>query len=363
MIKKNFLIATFLFAVSALGAWWYFNFSNKAQIPNVIHLGTASTTAVIEASKRSECLGEGEVAEYTLINKNREEDSASIRITNKTSGVGAEYFSVPISDANDYHPIEIHHCGIYTMSDAGYDFKNRKALVNYRRILWKYNYQGIGTEVISDSSQVSGINILSDFRIDPTEKYLVLLRGYLGSPDFALVIKNIKTLKDVFILPITDIEKQNPNIVGDIGFIETAPTSWTFDGRYFWADLGDGATELGFIRVDSTDWSYKLLPAPADVLGGDALNLETGDITVHPGHVWSGDAEEAKILADARRAKGIGTNLYIENLFTHKRVLIAKSTEPNAYFHPKWISKTTLEYFMPRADGTMGERKEFVLKQ
>ena len=52
------------------------------------------------------------------------------------------------------------------------------------------------------------------------------------------------------------------------------------DNRYFWA-VPIGANVLGFIRID-LKLERELFSVPADVLGGDALNLENGYITVHP---------------------------------------------------------------------------------
>jgi hypothetical protein len=177
-----------------------------------------------------------------------------------------------------------------------------------------------------------------------------------------MVIKDINTLEDVFTLPMTEIEKKNKDIVGDIGFVETAPTPWSSDGRYFWADLADGAYELGFIRVDTSNWTYQLLPTGDTVLGGDAFNPDTGDVTLSPNNEWTGDADVESAQRATLRAKGIGTDLYVLNLFTHKRTLVAHTDIPLAYFHPRWTSSTTLEYFTATTDGTKGERREFVLK-
>ncbi len=367
MHNRIFILVSIL-TLSLLGGWWYvYSTKTPAPIDGTVEMSTStpvttmSTSSTSEISKHGECLEEGERVEYQLIKKDSKEDSAIIMFRDQISESKFN-FLVPISSATHYHPIELHRCGVYARRTFGYDFQKKILLADYREELWKYNFNGIGSSIIKDESRLSTENILGDFRIDPTEKYLVLRKGYLGSPDFAIIIKDIHTLKDVFTLPLTEIEKQNPNLVGDIGFIESSDNAWSSDGRYFWADLADGANELGFIRIDSTDWSHKLLPAPPDVLGGDALNLDTGDITVHPGHIWFGDKEAYEEDRASRRAKGIGTELYIENLFTHKRTLVATSTEPNAYFKPKWFSSTTLEYFMPTVEGDKGERRTWVVQ-
>ncbi|TSD02205.1 MAG: hypothetical protein Athens071426_543 [Parcubacteria group bacterium Athens0714_26] len=193
----------------------------------------------------------------------------------------------------------------------------------------------------------------TDFRIPLNEKYISLIRGYLGKDNYAIVIKDLQTLKDVFTFPIQEIEKRNPDIVGDIGFKD-----WSRSGKYFWLDLAYGANTLGFIRIDSQDWSVDLLPAPKDVLGGDALNLENGYITVHPGNVWFGVSELDQEERARRRAQDIGTELYIENLFTKKRQFVASTTEPLYYFKSKWLSDTELQYELPN-----GEKKIYKINE
>ncbi len=182
----------------------------------------------------------------------------------------------------------------------------------------------------------------SDFRISPQEKYLALKKGYLGKDDYAIVVKDLKTKEDVFVLPMTEIKKKNPKITGRIRF-----NDWARDGRYFWADMHTGAITLGFIRVDTKNWTYDLFPAPKDVLGGDALNLENGYITVHPGNVWFGVVELNEREKEKRRKQGIGTELYIQNLATGERHFVAKTDEPLWYFKPRWLSDTELEYALP----------------
>ncbi len=368
MHKRLLILLSALF-LSLLGGWWYVHFTkiqisiNKVAETSTSTLVTSvSTTSTSVGASHGGCLAEGEKVRIEINDKKRRlsdvEASVTISIQNNTGTTSGFDISNVLGT---YHPIEIHQCGVYVLELVNYDYTKSKQERGYRNELWKYSYSGEKQkiETLYELSTTTHHDYGTDFRIDPTEKHLALRKGYLGSPDFAIIIKDIHTLKDVFTLPMTDIEKQNPDLVGDIGFIESSDNAWSPDGRYFWADLADGANELGFIRIDSTDWSYKLLPAPPDVFGGDALNLDTGDITVHPGNVWFGDKEAYDQDRTERRAKGIGTDLYIENLFTHKRILIATSAQPNAYFMPKWISSSTLEYFMPTVSGDKGEEKKW----
>lgn len=152
---------------------------------------------------------------------------------------------------------------------------------------------------------------------------------------------------------MTEIEKKNPDIVGNIGL-----RNWSRDGRYFWADTTYGANELGFIRIDSQSWSVDLLSSPKDVLGGDALNVENGWITVHPNNVWFGIAQITEEEKAKRRAQGIGTELYIHNLFTGERQFVASTTEPFWFFKPRWLSDTKLQYELPT-----GKKKVYKIQE
>ncbi|MDO8603933.1 MAG: hypothetical protein Q7K40_00770 [bacterium] len=261
----------------------------------------------------------------------------------------------------NYHPVEIHECGVYALKSFNYDYKSSKTLSGFSRELWFYDYSGNGKLLVVFSGEsASGVpdaggipgrlysfNYSYDFRVSPQETHVILLRGYLESSDYALIVKDLETLKDVFVLPIADIERENPDIIGDVGL-----KGWSRDGRYFWAGMAYGANTLSFIRIDIKTMSFAVFAAPKDVLGGDALNIEKGLITVHPGNVWYGIADVTEQEKAERRKQGAGTELYIENLFTKKREFVAKTDEPLYYFKPKWLSDTELQYELPN-----GERK------
>ncbi|HAZ03916.1 MAG TPA: hypothetical protein DCY97_17355 [Marinilabiliales bacterium] len=299
----------------------------------------------VEIQKHQPCLSEDEFAEYNISKKAENDGIADITVKEKMTNEEIFKFRIEISDSNHYHPIEMHQCGVYAIRTFGYDYKNKKNLEDYRRELWLYNYNGDGNSLLSDSAVWSYQNILGDFRISPDERYLVLQKAYFGSPDYAIVIKNIKTLDDIFVLPMLEIEKRNPDVVQDIIF-----NDWTRDGRYFWVHTHIGADTLGFIRIDNTDWSYELFKSPPDVLGGDKLNLENGWLTVHPGNIWFGISDFTKEEVAKRRARGMGTEFYIYNFFTKERRFIDKTDEPLWYFKPNWISDTELEYSVPSGE-------------
>ena len=324
-MKKKFVIILILILLILTAIVYYFFYYN---------------------SKR--CLDENEKVSYKGEEKENTLVDITVFINDKITE--KELSSFKISDVyKNYHPIELHTCGIYVIKFFNYTPKKSKQESGFRAEIWKYQYNGQGNNLLllwkknKDGSTTGDFS--PDFRVDPNEHYVVLLKGYFGSSDYAIIIKDLKTLKDVFSLPMTEIEKQKPELAQDIVF-----ENWTKDSRYFWANTHAGANTLGFIRIDTQTWKFDLLSAPADVLGGDALNIENGYITIHPGNVWYGIDEPTNEEIARRKKQGIGTELYVENLFSGKRYLVDKTDEPLWYFKPQWISDTELQYEMPNGE-------------
>lgn len=292
------------------------------------------------------CLEEEEFAETSST-----DSMFSVLVRQKKSQTIINKTQIPDVLVKHYHPIELHQCGVYAIREFNYNNKTNRSTPGYRNELWKYTYSSIDDKVLTFSQTDSAGKYTSflndDFRVDAAESYLSLIRGYLGAPDFAIVIKDLKTLADVFVFPITDVEKTNPDLVGDLGL---EGGGWSADSRYFWATTYEGANTLAFIRIDTQDWHVDILPSPKDVLGGDALNLDRGLITVHPGNVWYGIAEVDEEEKAVRKTKGIGTELYVQNLITGTREFVASTTEPLHYFKPVWISSSELQYVMPEGE-------------
>lgn len=300
-----------------------------------------------------ECLREDDVANYEIQKKEKEVSVANIVILDKNNNQEKHRFQIELPIPDHYHPIEIHKCGVYATKSFNYDYANRKAMPDYRIELWRYGYNGSGASVTFLSGPISGSGFGTDFRIDLLEKYIVLERGYLGKDDYALIIKDLKTKEDVFTLLAKDLQKINPRFIGVFDLLQ-----WTDDSRYFWGSISDGAYVNGYFRIDTSSWKVDIYEAPQDVLGGDALNVEKGYITVHPGNVWYGFADMTEEEKAKRRVQGIGTELYIHNLFTGERQFIDKTTEPLWYFKPQWLSDTELQYELPT-----GEKKIYKINE
>ncbi|MCK4354910.1 hypothetical protein KAW43_00970 [Candidatus Parcubacteria bacterium] len=242
----------------------------------------------------------------------------------------------------------MHKCGVYAIRTFNYDYQKKIPLENYRRELWRYNYNGKGKALIASYAKWSFENILGDFRVDPTENYVVLERGYLGSPDYALVIKVLETKEDVFVLTLDEILEKHSDIEpGSFGL-----GIWTPDGKYLWGDIYVGAYETAYYRVEMGTWKTDILSMPSDLPSGAerAWNfkgwLAYVDMTSFTG--FGGVVEQ---MEEEARQRGEMKNLWIYNLFTKEKIKIA-SSDPSWRFKPKWLSDTELEYELPS-----GERK------
>ena len=295
------------------------------------------------------CLADDEIASYLLSKEYPSEakvPQSPIVIQVADKDTGKEKFSFQIDDTESvhHHSVELHECWVYVMRTFNYDPKKSKQDPGYKKELWKYDYNGDGKMIVLLAEKPKEfISYYSyDFRVDSTEKYIVLEKGYLGKDDYALVIKNLETKEDIFVLPIKEITDKYPDIAGSVRLNE-----WTDNGRYFWFDLHIGAMRLGFVRVDTATWKTDIFPAPENALGGDALNFDTGYVTSHLGYIYFGVYELEQEEKEERRKKGIGTELYVESLITGERYFVDKTEEPLWFFKPKWISETELEYYLP----------------
>jgi len=243
-----------------------------------------------DSRNKKSCLKENEKAEYELVDKKQSEDSAIIVVKNRELTKEKQRFSVPLSSATHYHPIELHNCGVYVVRRFNYDYiqSGKKAfLPGFKKELWRYKYDGYGEDILllselGESGDYRFPFYNDDFRIDPNERYLVLEKGFAGSSDdiYDIVFKYLETIKDAFVLPVSEVWKKYPNTVpgSSVGFY---PGGWTKDGRYFWVNFFGGAPVFAYMRINTRDWSYDVYIAPPDVLGGDQLNIENGWITIH----------------------------------------------------------------------------------
>lgn len=299
------------------------------------------------------CLSKDEYVDYPLdLNSNPflkipKEYPVTISVRDSDTGVEKSSFVIENIRSN-YRPIEIHKCSVYTTKTFNYN-KSRIAAgqwdEDYRVEFWKYSYDGSGEKkilLLENSLGAFTSYFSTDFRVSFNEKYTSLTKGYLGRDDYSLIIKDLNTLEDPFILSLQEIISKDESIFGDIGL-----NWWSSDSRYFWANIFQAADVLAFIRVDTTDWTWELFPAPIGTMGGDALNPDLGLVTYDVGAPWTADPDFEASYQQRMEREGNLSHFYVYNLITKQQILLETTPDHNWSFRPWWISENELQYHAP----------------
>jgi len=247
------------------------------------------------------------------------------------------------------YPIQPRKCGVYALRIFDYDPADIiKSASENKYEIWHYVYDGEGQILFS-----LGRDFNLEFKVDFLEAYLALIKGYLGQTDFAIVIKEIATNNDVFSLEHKDIISKYPGLIGVFGL-----DGWTKNSRYLWGRISYGANILGFFRIERDAWKVDIFPLTERILGGTAFNLEYGYVTFDTGPGWIGIHEVAEQVYDEWRRQGKIVELYVYNLFTQEKFLVATSSDPSWHGTPRWRSDTELEYSLPS-----GEKKIYKISE
>ncbi len=216
--------------------------------------------------------------------------------------------------------------------------------------------RGIKKLVLLDTDSVGGMRgyknfFSSDFRVSPDEKYVFLIKSYLGKDDYALVIKDLDTKEDVYELKLKDILEKHPDVMpGSIGLGIFTP-----DGRYFWGDIYDGARETAYYRIEMKTRKTDILPLPKDIPAGVERAWSFGGWVAYADiPSFSGFAGVVERLEKEAREKGEKKNLTVYNLFTKEKKVIS-SADSSHRFKPNWISDTELEYTLPSGEKSVYE--------
>ncbi|MFQ6083823.1 MAG: hypothetical protein ACE5WD_10755 [Candidatus Aminicenantia bacterium] len=331
LVRKNIiLIIALLSLVLLLGSSIYF-YSLRKQPEEIIH---------------APCLSDDEFVDYSL--DSRYDPSIKIPkvpviIFIRDIKEEKEKFKFEIGDVAPSLPIEVHKCGVYVIREFNFDYKNFKPLPGFRDELWRFDYSGNGilTETLF-KKEGDPSNFTRDFRVDPTEAYLALERSYLGNPNYAFVIKDLKTREDVFVLTLDELVKKYSVKPASIGL-----GKWRDNGRYFWAVLFEAPHINAYIRITTGTWKVDVLPTPEDYTGA-ILSSPTGEYIVYdngPGFIGI-DIVAQQIYEEWRR-EGKKVSLFIYNLFTKEKITLATIDDPEWDFKTKWISGAELEYELP----------------
>lgn len=308
-------------------------------------LATGSTSSTSTQITDWKCLEDGEYAE---VENDKKEHIGNIDVLIKKKDNDDLKTSFILNDVmkTNYHSVEVHTCGIYVLKGFGYDYTNSKILPGYKNEIVHYDYAKHKVNDIQlsgeNSQGVAEVYYAYDFRVSPDERYITLIRGYEGKDNYAVVIKDLNTLQDVFTLKYDDCPTK------DLGMQATlAMRQWSDDGRYFWGSLDETVYTLRFFRIDIQTRVVDFYDAPDTVMVAAPLNTALGYIPHIPGHEFIGIdifSEEEKA---ARREQGIGSELYLYSLFTKRSIFVDKTDEPLWYFQMQWLSDTELQYEMP----------------
>jgi len=343
--RKIFIVvAVVLFAAVALGVYSYF-FRKPSQIVQ---------NPPENQITHPPCLEDDKIADFPTneyySGEHFKYPKFPVVIYVRDKNTNKEKFKFQIDNVREnYYPIELHKCGVYVIRELNYDSKKTKQDPGYRSELWKYTYNGKGEfllllhEVTNQGEYKS--YFATDFRIDPQEVYVALERGYPGANDYALVVRNLDTKIDAFVLLRKTLSEKYSINSGYFRLQE-----WTRDGNYFWASLSMTSVVEVFLRILRDIWEFDVLPAPEGTMGGTALNSELGYITYDDGAPWSGDADIDEMYRQQWKEEGKKVHFYLYNLLTKKQILLATIDDPTWNFKPKWISDTELEYELPTGE-------------
>ena len=311
--------------------------------------GSVSSTSTPTQIADWKCLGEGEYAEVV---NDKKESVGEITIVVKNEDTDKIEYSFGVSNAaKRKHPPEIHKCGVYLLKSFGFDYATGQALPGYKNEIISYDYDGqerMAIQLSGENSQGKPeVYYSSDFRVSPDEKYITLVRGYEGKDDYAMIFKDIDTLKDIFILPYSEVQKKSPGVIGSFGL-----GKWIDNGNIFFADLFDGAWSSAFVKVYRDTWEYEVLPTPGNYIAGVENRVSPmiqyfayTDIPTFTGDQYMTD----QILKEAQE-KGYQKHLYIADLYKQTVIEIDSVPPERHRFNMQWLSDTKLQYELP--DGT-----------
>ena len=178
---------------------------------------------------------------------------------------------------------EKRNCALYVLRYWDVDYASFKTGADARFEIWKYPYvETTAPELLIRTAWREGgvetFNYHSEFSISFDESYIALIHSYLGHDSYALHINNIETKENAVIAEMNKILVKYPDYIGDIEL-----KGWTEDSQYFWFSIFDQADILAFVRVKVPDGTWELFPAPVGMMGGDAVNIETGWVTYDDG--------------------------------------------------------------------------------
>lgn len=315
-----------------------------------------------ETPKHDICLTDNEIVDYTIDERYAKEvkiPSVPTTIFIKDKSSGAIHYSFIID--NFFPLIRVQKCGVYVVRQfAESDY-------TYNDELWRYDYSGEGAKIFTLASfknkKPEGVLYGTAFTIDSQERYVTLERGYLDQPDYGLVIKDLKTLNDLFVLTHNDIKNINAEVV--LGILANGIQRggldigrWTNDGKYLWGTMFNGALDTAYYRIEMGTWKTEVFSPPPDLpSGAERATSFAGFVAYADFPTFFGIDVIAKQKQEKFIKEGRVKHLYLYNLRTKEKKLLAGTMDPAQRFNIKWLSDTEFEYEMPG-----GEKKIYKIE-
>ena len=321
-----------------------------------LYSGSSFMLSFFKDWKSSQCLMNGQKAELEVIEAGFP-GKVKVRVKDVEGQlVWQREFSVPSTSHVSFY--ELHDCGFYIHKGEGYNVNTNKVSPGYFSSLWMYDYfaDGSGEQLVlfgenptgqrEDSKYFYG----SQFRINPSETFISLERGYPGSPDYALVIKDIETKEDVFALSMKDVVEKQPSAAGtfSVGKWVERP-----DGEYLVSEIFDSARETAFVYIKTDTWESAVYPTPEDLQAGverayapfEPMIAYTDIIT------WAGFKEVTDAIMDEYLAEGVKKHLTVQDLKTGERIVLEEVPLVRDHkFKLLWLSDTELQYVLPSGE-------------
>lgn len=312
--------------------------------------------AAVSATSAGGCLSAGEKATYAIVRKGQPAIARVSVLDAASSTIWSRDIQIP--DSNIFEPIHLGKCYFYAQQSFNYNLQTDRLLPGYSFEIWRFSYFATtGNKIIiAESSNTGSLNDLkhvysSSYTIDPSEKYITLERGYLGDSDYAFVIKDIATGKDVYTLSLASILKDHPKAGGSFSTGEWIERP---DGVYIDGDIYDGSHWTAFYYIKHDTWETKIYDTPEDYIAGVeraappfAPYLAYTNVVI-----WTGLAEADAALLQQQIAAGMDKKLIVADLVTGATTTIAEVPIIEGHrFDPTWLDDSTLQYTMP--DGSV----------
>ena len=255
-----------------------------------------------------------------------------------------------------YRSFQASRCHFYIHQAFNYDYKNETTAPNFSFHIWRFPlfYNGTGKSLILTSENETGekgkrkSHYGRMFSIDPSENYISLERNSIDKPDYALVIKNIKTGKDEYLLTLADLLKKYPTAAGsfDVGEWRTKPDGTIVLAGHLYQDMYKPA----FYLLEAGSWKMRVWLTPEDFSGyGEyAMPQYSPYLAYTDFDVFGGiDVIEGQVFAD-KVARGDREHLMVADLETGTKKTIAEIPLVRSYrFNLRWVSEHELEYTLP----------------